>query len=506
MLHHRELLRTPDDVVLSDFPLVYVVGSGEHALSYLAEADGFLVESPVSWYASHHKWDLSPSYDRPDQLGFQRPILQSCLMCHAGRLEAVDGSLHRFRFHELTIGCERCHGPGSLHLQRQNRPPEGDKPAGLPPDDTIVNPRHLSRALAEEVCEQCHRQDRGMVPVRGRNPDDYRPGLPLEEFRLYYRVRQSSAPLTLTGHVDQLRASPCYQHSAELSCLTCHNPHAFPKPAEGVAYYRAICQKCHETRHPCTNAAARDPNNGCVKCHMPTGATDAPHVAFTNHRIGLHDAKHEPPGAGPADEPGIVEPVHDLSHFCAADRNRSLGVAYLQLAGTQSDPAVQEDFVRRGVRLVNEARAAGLEDAILDSALCRMTFGQDPRQVEQRARKTLADADLPALDRCDALFILADALVRQERYGEAVAVLKDLNTRRREARSWQLLATCHAALGHSAEAAHALERAVAINTRLVKVHEQLAAYYEQKGDRQRAAYHRRRAPFSREPGASAGPR
>src|SRR5262245_20553746 len=51
-LWHRELLLTTGsaDVVLAEYPLKYVVGSGIHARTYLVEADGFLMESPVTWY------------------------------------------------------------------------------------------------------------------------------------------------------------------------------------------------------------------------------------------------------------------------------------------------------------------------------------------------------------------------------------------------------------------------------------------------------------------------
>ena len=41
-----------DDVVLADFPLKYVVGSGHFSRTYLAEIDGFTVEAPATWFAA----------------------------------------------------------------------------------------------------------------------------------------------------------------------------------------------------------------------------------------------------------------------------------------------------------------------------------------------------------------------------------------------------------------------------------------------------------------------
>src|SRR5439155_26513046 len=73
-LWHRELLLAEgsEEVVLSEYALKYVVGSGRHSLTYLVEADGFLVESPLTWYTSRSAWAMSPGYDRPDHAGFER--------------------------------------------------------------------------------------------------------------------------------------------------------------------------------------------------------------------------------------------------------------------------------------------------------------------------------------------------------------------------------------------------------------------------------------------------
>jgi len=48
-----------------------------------------------------------------------------------------------------VIGCQRCHGPVNWHVaQREQREPVLDKV-----DRSIVNPRHLERAVREAVCE-----------------------------------------------------------------------------------------------------------------------------------------------------------------------------------------------------------------------------------------------------------------------------------------------------------------------------------------------------------------
>src|SRR4051794_28268930 len=166
-LFHRELLLAdgPDEVLLSEFPVKYVVGSGRHSLTYLVEVDGFLVESPVTWYRAKNAWAMSPGYDRSTQSGFERAVGESCLICHAGLADAVEGSLHRMDVKEAAIGCERCHGPGSLHVEHH----AAKKPVTGAFDDTIVNPAHLPRELAEAVCSQCHLRSSASILVRGRN-------------------------------------------------------------------------------------------------------------------------------------------------------------------------------------------------------------------------------------------------------------------------------------------------------------------------------------------------
>src|SRR5262245_27871762 len=148
-LWHRDLLLTEgsEEVLLAEYPLKYVIGSGRHSLTYATEVDGFLVESPVSWYRSRNAWGMSPGYDNPHQLGFERPVGEGCLVCHAGQSEARDGSLHRMTVSEPAIGCERCHGPGALHAEKHaGRKPSGAR-RGEAIDYTIVNPARLSREL-----------------------------------------------------------------------------------------------------------------------------------------------------------------------------------------------------------------------------------------------------------------------------------------------------------------------------------------------------------------------
>src|SRR5207245_3969478 len=114
----------------------YALGSGTRGRAYLVDHDGFLFQSPISWYAGTNVWDLAPNYRIQNQ-HFNRPVPDECIFCHANRAEPIEGSLNHFRtpvFQGYAIGCERCHGPGELHVRRR----ESQQPV-LGADGSIIN-------------------------------------------------------------------------------------------------------------------------------------------------------------------------------------------------------------------------------------------------------------------------------------------------------------------------------------------------------------------------------
>jgi hypothetical protein len=490
---HRELLMGTGaaEVLLAEYPLTHVVGSGRHSRTYLAEAEGFLVESPATWYTARKAWDMSPGYAHPEQQGFERAVGVSCLVCHAGRVEAVGNSLHRLNVIEAAIGCERCHGPGSLHAALRRGPPRPD----LTDDDTIVNPAGLPRDLAEAICQQCHLRPTAVVVARGRSLSDFRPGLPLQDFLLGYELDDPDSAMTVVGHVEQLHLSKCYRSSSKLTCLTCHDPHNEPEEQERVAHYRATCltSGCHGLPDCKVTEARRQkesPDNNCVPCHMPRSPTEIPHLAFTHHRIGVHDRPAAVPGRTGS---GELRPFHDLSRVSDIDQRRSLGLGYLEAANREKDPTRAGRFRERAMALLHEVRAAGLRDAVVEVSLARLVFDTGLGDPLPLADGALADAGLDGQERCNALFLRADALAARGRHAEAVAALRELVLLRRHSVDWLLLADCEKALGHTEAWEEALTAAARINPRLWKVHQGLAEHNRGKGNADRATWHQIRA-------------
>lgn len=491
-LWHRELLATDGvgETLLAEFPLQYVVGSGRHSRTYLVEADGFLTESPVTWYASKKRWDMSPGYDGPDQEGFARPVDESCLFCHAGRVENLGGSLHKLRVVEAQISCERCHGPGALHVARHQAGTDGA--AGDEVDYTIVNPAHLARELAEAICQQCHLQSSAMALARGRKLTEYRPGLPWQEFKHDYQLESPDSAMRVVGHVEMLHRSRCYQASPKLTCTSCHDPHDSGRKAARAEANQSACLSCHAPERCTVDKTRREkesPENNCIHCHMPSSPTDIPHLAFTHHKIGVHAKQTDAGLAAPA--AAALKPVLDLSHLGSVERQRSLGLAYLDLGEKQKSPEMAAPYLHRALESLTAASESGLRDPAQFASTEVIRFLLFRSAPEKEAALTHPSLSVP--ERCTALYVLAHSNILEGRYPAALTHLLQLTSLRRNAADWLLLAGCRQALGEPAAAIAALEQAVRINPRLWQAHHQLAEYYRQLGNRERTAWHERRA-------------
>jgi hypothetical protein len=260
------------------------IGSGTHGYSFLTIAGDSVWQTPISWFRNLNGWEISPGYDMDN--GGQRPIVASCLYCHVNEVEPKAGARNRyvepvFRG-QLAIGCERCHGPGELHVRERVN---GGTMSGQ--DFTIVNPKYLTSRLQMDICRSCHLQGTARIVKAGRSEFEFRPGLPWDEFVSTYLLHPTLLdPHRSVGQFEQMELSVCYQKSAEkMTCTSCHDPHAMPKDVAG--HYRAQCQKCHADRG-CSEAAPRRATvaNDCLKCHMPKGeSTSIAHSSVTDHRI-----------------------------------------------------------------------------------------------------------------------------------------------------------------------------------------------------------------------------
>lgn len=483
---HEESIRTADgdDLVLSQFPVKYTIGSGRFSRSYLIDVDGFLYESPATWYSARPGWALSPGYDKYNS-GFQRPVEFRCLFCHAGRMEPVDNSPQRVRFHALTIDCERCHGPGALHVAKWLQPNATLLENGI--DDTIVNPAHLERDIHEDICAQCHLHGGATVELPGRQLQDFRPGLRLADFATHYGPQTPTNKMQVVGHVEQMHRSRCYLESGALTCTTCHHPHARPSAENKEAYYRGRCLSCH-TELSCSapeeyryRSASGD---NCVTCHMPQSDTEIPHFAFTHHWIGIHDVIEQ---SSADTSPSELVPLSDISQLPEFVQERDLGLAYLQFSDGSGQKQFAAEYRRRAFQMLTSAETRNPGDSEVEAALARLYWGSD-------ANKTLYYAELarqksePGPDtEATITFTIGSTLYAEGRLEEAIPWLKRTTTLRPTADVWYRLSRTYLLLHNLPASLDAGKRAAMLGSDRPLYVSQLRELFLRMGDRTQAS-------------------
>ena len=365
----------------------YAVGSSKRGRSYFIDRGGLLYMSPVSWYSEQGsgRWDLSPNFNPQKHLRFERRILDACVSCHVGEAHPRAGEPNHFHsppFGEISIGCERCHGPGGSHVAFR----KGEK--NSPQEDPIVNPAHLDPRRRDAVCYQCHLLGQERVLQYGRSEFDFRPGMYLGDV---WSVLVEGTGVTQDGATDavsqaeQMMSSRCYQASSgKLGCTSCHDSHYSPTTAERRVYYRDKCLQCH------TDASCRETNelrnqadnDSCMVCHAPRlSATDVPHTSQTDHRIlrRMIKGSSEPPEMPTPETIRIFESGTPALAPLAERRARALLVAEL---------AQQQRDVKMAAKVETElkgfARAAPDDVAVL-TAIAQVTqLQQRPEEALQR--------------------------------------------------------------------------------------------------------------------------
>ncbi|MBS1775965.1 MAG: pilus assembly protein TadD [Bacteroidetes bacterium] len=285
----------------------YIVGSGQHTNSHIFSQNGYLYQAPITFYTQKRKWDLAPGFERGNNKRFSRMIESECMTCHNAYPDWVAGSQNKFLHVKTGIDCERCHGPGSIHVAEKQAGHIVD--TSKAPDYSIVNPRRLSTELQNNVCQRCHLQ--GVAVLNdGKSFFDFRPGMQLSEVMNVFMPEYEGGTdkMIMASHVERMKKSKCYLNSGKMSCITCHNPHVSIKFTPRNQFLNA-CFSCHQPinqkdknslmdSHGCSEIETirATQKNDCITCHMPrNGSIDIPHVAVTDHYIRkrpLSEAEH----------------------------------------------------------------------------------------------------------------------------------------------------------------------------------------------------------------------
>lgn len=269
----------------------YVIGSGQHTNSHLFSLNGYMFQAPITFYTQKGEWDMAPGFEGGFNSRFSRVIGHECMTCHNGLPDFAEGSINKYEEVKQGIDCERCHGPGSLHVQEKRLGKLVDTSKYV--DYTIVNPRHLDKETQMSLCQRCHLQGVAVLEP-GKNWQDFKPGMHLKEVMNVFLPRFSGAEnqFIMASQADRLRMSDCYIKT-DMTCITCHNPHVTITETP-IGQFNNACTNCHAGTAAATSkllcsapmAARKAKGDNCSGCHMPkSGSIDIPHVSISDHYI-----------------------------------------------------------------------------------------------------------------------------------------------------------------------------------------------------------------------------
>ncbi len=367
----------------------YVMGSGRLARTYFTEENGRLFQLPLTWYADHG-WDFSPGYEI-NNARFDRVLPDRCIACHASYPTAAPALEGKYPVLRPGIGCERCHGPGALHV--------AERTAGAPRDSgydrSIVNPARLPLERRLDTCEQCHVHTSVAVLREGKGAFDYIPSQRLHEQYAYFR---EAGNIDVVSHADRMKQSACFLQSrntsAPMECATCHNPH---RPPPTAVTRNQPCLSCHteaslQARAKSAAAVAIHARGAdCVTCHMPPIKESAvPHGKFTEHWIRANPSIPAPAIAQSGGQPIAPYFARDLTGP-EAPLYQELGkIVYATLAND---------------RRVLDAAATSLEQVLKNDAtysqahfllgVAHQQFGRTKEAVSALERSVRIDAQRP---------------------------------------------------------------------------------------------------------------
>ena len=380
----------------------YIIGSGNNLQMYFHNENGMFYQLPLTWYVHKQAWDLSPGYREFGNLRFKRFATAKCLSCHNSFMQVLPTANDRYvKPFPLGISCERCHGPGELHVKQMS----GEKIENIPKNAlTIVNPRKLSPQRQIDVCRQCHLLGKAWA-LRGENGwFDFRPGQLLESHRsVYYPKKIRKEIFEVADAGQRLSMSRCYEESdGALTCITCHNPHYSIKTFT-LEYYNEKCLSCHLPENLLENGLKypHRVKDDCVSCHMnSTGVDNTLHgVSATDHWIRIRDEDKTAIDWSTLRTPLAEQPLIRLAPDVGADD-----------AGTE---------LRKGIAYLDYYKIHDRRKTYLDSALFYLSLSLNRVQDKTGAYFCLGKAHFERRDYTKAIEMFEQAIDFKPNYAEA---------------------------------------------------------------------------------------
>jgi len=272
--------------------VAFVYGSVWKQRYFTKIGDDYFPE-PAQWDVTNHVWkpyfvakgtDWWEPFYPPDNR--KRPTGPTCDGCHS-----VDYNIQTKQVAEWNVGCEKCHGPGSEHVEHATR-------------GNILNPARMEYVAANDTCIQCHSQGRPLTnPTEGNYydwPVGYHVGLNLRDYWQLEEHKLGEQTFTHfadgTAHKNRMQGNDFAQsvmYRRGVTCFDCHDVHGTDNYAQLRKPVDKICLDCHEpgsrngprtaTLEEHTHHQSGSPGSQCVACHMPKIEVTIPGVFVSAH-------------------------------------------------------------------------------------------------------------------------------------------------------------------------------------------------------------------------------
>lgn len=368
-------------------------------------AGDWLISSyrPYDWFVADGTPDGRPK--KPNELPMGRVAEAKCAGCHTtGFKFEVDKQSKVWKAEgkgELGITCEKCHGPGSLHVAEAEKAKSANAPLQLGTSKIVHPLKDLNPLQQNQVCAQCHGRNTNKTIRDLSFPIGFLPGdTNMTDRSMFWSYSGTSNP-------DQFKyfwpndwakrnrqqwqdfAKSAHFNKGEMSCLTCHTFHGKWEKAQLRQKPEALCIGCHSEA-----GYARRPNAEmyagslmekagvrCVDCHMAKigyrsdKTAKGPHPWDTSSHtflvatpalekssgvrsacVACHNEKNK---ALPHVKKDVQVPPFSLDDLASLQAEKkaairsAIGEIYMTLAGVKSNHADTKARVEKAKSLVN---------------------------------------------------------------------------------------------------------------------------------------------------------
>jgi predicted CXXCH cytochrome family protein len=245
---------------------------------------------PIAWNVREKKWyHLYPKgpMDPKDWLYWTKAGQNwngMCAECHSTNLKKnydIKTDAYQTTWSDINVGCEACHGPGSLHVEWAELPDMARPP--LENYDLLVKTSGLGSRKFVELCAPCHARRAILGDYTHAEQDLLDSLLPsLLTPELYFPDGQILDEVYVYGSFTQSK-----MYDRDVRCSDCHDVHSVKLIRDG----NDLCLQCHRADEYETKEHHFHKKKGekgepirsemgdalfhvgtgaeCVQCHMP---------------------------------------------------------------------------------------------------------------------------------------------------------------------------------------------------------------------------------------------